>query len=157
MPDYSKAVIYTIRTKDGLYVGSTTNFIQRKHHHNTCIYYEKKRNLYETINKNKGEWDMKPYKEFPCENKLQLNMEEERVRRELNADLNMNSCCGMDMEKHKIRQKKKQENLKIKYKTDPDAKMKKREADKKWRENNKGYQTIYHREYRKKIKDKNKD
>jgi len=182
MPDYSKSIIYTIRTRDSLYVGSTTNFINRKYHHNCCIYQKKNRKLYETINKNNGEWDMKPYKEFPCENKLQLNIEEERIRCELKADLNMNSCI-FSLEKHKIRQKKKQENLKIKYRTDAEAKMKKREADKKyreenkdkikenynnnkearlkcskkWKDANKDRQAEYQREYRKKIKDKNKD
>ena len=93
MPDYSKAVIYTIRTKDGVYVGSTTNFIQRKYNHK-CNIKTNNYKLYKTIRDNDGEWDMKPYKEFPCETKQQLNIEEERIRCELKADLNVQSCYG---------------------------------------------------------------
>ena len=44
---------------------------------------------------------MKPYKEFPCENITQLNIEEERIRCELKADLNMNLCNGFDVERRK--------------------------------------------------------
>ena len=101
MPDYSKSIIYTIRTRDGLYVGSTTNFTKRKYHHKCYIKKKSNRKLYKTICDNDGEWDMKPYKEFPCENITQLNIEEERIRCELKADLNMNLCNGFDMERRK--------------------------------------------------------
>ena len=37
MPDYSKSVIYTIRSKDNIYVGSTVNFRSRKKQHKNCI------------------------------------------------------------------------------------------------------------------------
>jgi hypothetical protein len=102
MPDYSKGLIYTIRTRDGLYVGSTTNFTKRKYQHKNNI---KSRNykLYKTIRENDGEWDMKPFKEFPCETKQQLNIEEERIKCELNANLNTNCCDGWDDEKIKKR------------------------------------------------------
>ncbi len=104
MPDYSKSIIYTIRTRDSLYVGSTTNFTNRKNLHKTYIEI-KDIKLYKTIRDNDGEWDMKPYKEFPCETKQQLNIEEERIRCELKADLNCNSCCGLNVEKDKRRRK----------------------------------------------------
>ena len=95
MPDYSKGVIYTIRTFDSVYVGSTTNFTRRKHEHKSYITNENCKSynlkLYKTIREN-GEWIMKPIKKFPCETKLQLEIEEDQIRRELNADLNMNSC-----------------------------------------------------------------
>jgi hypothetical protein len=115
MPDYSKSIIYTIRTRDGVYVGSTTNFINRKYAHKQNIYdtsdYRSRVKLYNTIRNNNYEWDMKPYKQFPCENKTQLLIEEERVRQELNADLNMNSCYGDDPKKnnpdyHKLKRQK---------------------------------------------------
>ena len=48
---------------------------------------------------------MKPHKEFPCENKTQLAIEEERVRVEMNADLNMQSCFGRDKEAGKEKRK----------------------------------------------------
>jgi len=100
MPDYSKAVIYTIKTGNSIYVGSTVNFRDRKYSHKGYIYNENSkkygRKLYKTIRDNDGEWDMKPHKEFACENKTQLTIEEERIRIELNADLNAQSCHGID-------------------------------------------------------------
>ena len=101
MPDYSKGLIYTIKTGNSIYVGSTTNFTKRKWRHKKNIENDNT-NLYKTIRENDGEWDMKPYKEFSCENKTQLTIEEERVRCELNADLNMKSCYGLDIKKKEI-------------------------------------------------------
>lgn len=100
MPDYSKGLIYTIKTGNSVYVGSTTNFTKRKCRHKQNIKTDNT-NLYKTIRENGGEWDMKPYKEFSCENKTQLIIEEERVRCELNADLNMNQCSGQNVEQYK--------------------------------------------------------
>jgi hypothetical protein len=105
MTDYSKAIIYTIKTGDSVYVGSTTNFRNRKWDHKKILHGENYRNhnlkVYKKIRENDGEWDMKPYKEFPCENKTQLNIEEEKVRVELNADLNTNTCHGFDPDYYK--------------------------------------------------------
>jgi len=102
MPDYSKCVIYTIKTPTGLYVGSTCNFVNRKYHHKIAIHNENAHTynlkLYKNIRENNDEWDMKPYNVFPCENKMQMNIEEERVRRELNADLNMSSCYNTEQD-----------------------------------------------------------
>ena len=96
MPNFSKSIIYTIRTADSVYVGSTTNFTRRKNEHKSNIYNEngKKYNqkIYQKIRENDYEWSMKPYKEFPCESKLQLEIEEERVRCELNNTINTNCC-----------------------------------------------------------------
>ena len=91
MPYYSKGVIYTIRVGDKLYVGSTCAYTNRKYKHK-CDIKDKQLNLYKCIRENNGEWDMKPYKQFPCNNKTELVIDEERVRRELNADLNMYKC-----------------------------------------------------------------
>jgi len=100
MPDYSKCIIYTIRTPTGLYVGSTCNYTHRKYAHKSSIHYEKSKKynfkLYKNIRENNDEWEMKPYSEFPCENKTQMIIEEERVRRELNADLNSRCCHGFN-------------------------------------------------------------
>jgi len=96
MPDYSKCVIYTIRTGEGLYVGSTCNYNQRKYQHKYNINFEEsykyKYKLYETIRANDGAWDMQPYILFPCNSKIEMAIEEERVRKELKADLNIISC-----------------------------------------------------------------
>jgi len=111
MPDYSKAVIYTIKSKDNLYVGSTVNFRSRKYQHKEVLHNEnnKKHNfkIYKTIRENGFEWDMKPYKEFPCENKIQLSIEEERIRQELNADMNSNSCYVFNKKEKILEQHKK--------------------------------------------------
>ena len=105
MVSYKNGLIYTIRTGDSLYVGSTCNFNRRKQSHKGNIYNKNSdkfgRKLYKTIRDNDGEWDMKPHKEFPCENKTQLTIEEERIRIELNADLNVQSCHGIDKNKAK--------------------------------------------------------
>ena len=97
MPSYEDCVIYTIRSGDSLYVGSTCNFTRRKCGHKSDLNNEKSRpynsKVYKTIRENGGEWDMKPYKVFPCKNKMEMNIEEERCRIELNADLNSKSCC----------------------------------------------------------------
>ena len=96
MPDYSKCVIYTIRTGEGLYVGSTCNFVKRKCNHKSHINnkagsgYNNK--LYTTIRENDGAWDIQPHAVFPCNSKIEMNIEEERVRQELKADLNSFSC-----------------------------------------------------------------
>jgi hypothetical protein len=94
MPDFTQGLIYTIRTRNSIYVGSTTNFSDRKRSHKSAIYSETYYDLklYKTIRDNDGEWYMEYYKEYPCENNIQLQIEEERVRCELNADLNMKSC-----------------------------------------------------------------
>ena len=96
MPDYSKCVIYTIRTGEGLYVGSTCNYNNRKYNHKSTINNENSKifnlKLYKTIRENDGAWDMQPHSEYPCNSKIEMNIEEERVRKELKADLNMFSC-----------------------------------------------------------------
>ena len=107
MPDYSKSIIYTIRSKDSIYVGSTTDFANRKYQHKSSIFKNiRNSNLYKTIRDNGYDWDMQPYKLFPCENKLELTIEEERVRQELGADLNM-VCCGSGIDTNDMDYKKK--------------------------------------------------
>jgi len=110
MPDYRKAVIYKIETGDDLYIGSTCNFTKRKYQHNIRINFKDTENhcnnkLYNTIREN-GEWKMTPIKEFPCESKLQLTIEEEKCRKELGATLNSH-CCGTGIEHQDIKQYKK--------------------------------------------------
>ena len=89
---YARALIYTIKTMDGIYVGSTIDFKERvkKHFsdcrcsHHSC--YNSK--LYRSIRKNDGVCTITIHKMFPCDNLKELRIEEERVRRELNANLN---------------------------------------------------------------------
>tara|TARA_R110001592_G_scaffold21589_3_gene86834 strand:+ start:154 stop:573 length:420 start_codon:yes stop_codon:yes gene_type:complete len=120
MPDYSKCVIYTIRTGEGLYVGSSCNFVKRKSGHKQSINNENSkkynRKLYKTIRDNDGAWDMQPHSEYPCNSKTEMNIEEERVRQELKADLNMNSCYGLDIDKQKQTQKEYHKSYALKNK-----------------------------------------
>ena len=90
--DYSKGLIYTIKTNDGLYVGSTCDFNIRKSKHKSKIFNENcnqyNLKLYKNIRENGGEWNMEILHLFPCENKRELEKEEDRVMLELNANLN---------------------------------------------------------------------
>jgi len=106
MPDYSKSVIYTIRSRHNIYVGSTVNFRARKTNHKTLITSENLKiynmKLYNNIRRNDGEWDMQPHSIFPCNSKIELTIEEERIRQLLNADMNMKSCgTGLDKSEYK--------------------------------------------------------
>lgn len=95
--DFSKGLIYSIVCKTDetlIYVGSTTNFTKRKTHHKTACYCENNRchnlQVYVMIRANGGwdNFDMKPVKEYACENNIHLIIEEERIRKEMKANLN---------------------------------------------------------------------
>ena len=94
--DYKKAIIYKITNADEslIYVGSTTDYRNRKNSHKTNCNNENTKDyhyyVYQMIRENGGwnAFEIKPVKEFPCENKIQLVIEEERIRKELNANLN---------------------------------------------------------------------
>jgi len=93
--DYSKSVIYKIQhlEKDELvYVGSTTNFVNRKYVHKSKSNSNKyKQKVYEMIRENGG-WDcfnMIIIKEYSCQTKSELLQEEDYVMRELKTSLNM--------------------------------------------------------------------
>jgi len=138
MPDYSKSIIYTIRSRDSVYVGSTIDFRSRKYQHKCYIYNEKNKNynvkLYKTIRENDGEWDIQPYSKYPCKDILELTIEEERIRQLLKADMNTNSCgTGLtkneykkqynDINKVKIKKVKKQYYQKNKDKLNENMKQ----------------------------------
>jgi predicted GIY-YIG superfamily endonuclease len=111
--DYSKAVIYKIEhmeKPDLLYVGSTTDFIRRKSEHKYICANSNVKNynlkLYQMIRDNDG-WEsfkIMIIKEFPCESKIQLIMEEEKYRKELQTTLN--SCRA-----YRTNDEKKQYNI----------------------------------------------
>ena len=98
--NYQKGVIYTIRSRDSVYVGSTTNFTTRKRGHKSHLHLNTQRKLYQSIIDNDGEWEMKPYQLFPCNSKLELEIQEEKIRQILKADLNTQSCRGFDMKEY---------------------------------------------------------
>ena len=97
MPDYQNGVIYVVNVGEQKYVGSTVDFKSRMRQHRWCINHPDRPGcqlkLYNAIRENDGEWQMEIYKEFPCDSKRELLFEEERVRKELGAELN-EACCG---------------------------------------------------------------
>jgi len=128
MPDYSKSVIYTIRSRHNIYVGSTIDFRSRKKQHKSSLTNENSKSynikLYKTIRQNAGEWDMQPHSIFPCGSKLELSIEEERVRQILKADLNSQTCgTGMTRSEYKKQHNKQyHETHYDKYKDDANEK-----------------------------------
>ena len=95
--DYSKSVIYKIEHVDNpelLYVGSTTDFIRRKSQHkrdcNNIKSKEFNKKLYQMIRCNGGIDNFKciVIKEYICNSKIELLIEEEKHRKELQANLN---------------------------------------------------------------------
>lgn len=88
-PEFSNSVVYTIRSRNNLYVGSTTNYrLRKKQHEQKIIRGDDTSKLYQKIKENNNEWEMKIYRRFQCTNSPQLRMEEEKVRELLKADLN---------------------------------------------------------------------
>ena len=96
--DYSKSFIYKLCSKDTtikeVYIGSSTNFIQRKglHKHSCNNENSPKYNykVYQFI-RDHGGWDnfdMVLIEYFPCENGLELGRQEEHWRQQLSASLN---------------------------------------------------------------------
>jgi len=95
--DYSKTTIYKIQHNDDetlLYVGSTTNFNNRKSHHKCRCNNPKDRchnlKVYKMIRENGG-WDcfsMTKIEDFPCENGRDAEAREDELMRELKANMN---------------------------------------------------------------------
>ena len=87
--DFTNAVVYTIKSRDNIYVGSTTNFqLRKKQHGQKIIRGDENSKLYQQIKANKKEWDMKVYRNVVCTSSQELQKEEEKVRTLLKADLN---------------------------------------------------------------------
>jgi hypothetical protein len=96
--DYSNTIIYKITCKNpgisDLYVGHTTNFVQRKHaHKQSCINVKSsnyKCKLYEVIRNNGGwaNWKMEIINFFDCKNQYEARKKEQEYFLSLNASLN---------------------------------------------------------------------
>tara|TARA_R110000850_G_C9784730_1_gene448730 strand:+ start:137 stop:757 length:621 start_codon:yes stop_codon:yes gene_type:complete len=99
--NYQNNIIYKIQHKtidELIYIGSTTNFAKRKWCHKSKCYNENnieyKTKKYVMIRENGG-WDMFDMvlvKKYPCNDYLEAFAEEERMRRELNANMNTYRC-----------------------------------------------------------------
>ena len=96
--DYSNTIIYTITCKDTsikeLYVGHTTNFVQRKHAHKQSCMNPKSNNhkckLYSIIRENGGwtNWIMEIVHFFKCNDQCEARTKEQEYFILLNATLN---------------------------------------------------------------------
>ena len=96
--DYSNTIIYKITCKDSnvndVYVGHTTNFVQRKHAHKQSCINDKSTNykckLYETIRNNGGwnNWNMEIINFFNCNDHYEARKKEYEYFVLLNATLN---------------------------------------------------------------------
>jgi hypothetical protein len=96
--DYSKGVIYKIISKDlnitDLYIGSTTDFRKRKHHHKSAVKninnkkYDCK--IYQFIRANGGwdNWDMIEIQKYPCKDGNELRKAEREQIEQNKATLN---------------------------------------------------------------------
>ena len=101
--DYSNTIIYKITCKDPLikdiYIGHTTNFVQRKHaHKQSCINVKNhnyKLKLYEVIRANGGwnNWKMEIIDFFNLNDHYEARQKEQEYYVSLNATLNSNEPC----------------------------------------------------------------
>ena len=96
--DYSNTIIYKITCKDtavtDVYVGHTTNFVQRKHGHKQSCINDKHNNhnckLYQVIRENGGwnNWKMEIVNFFDCKDHYEARQKEQEYFDSLKATLN---------------------------------------------------------------------
>jgi len=101
--DYNNTLIYKLCHKEdydnaNIYIGSTTNFTQRKNQHKfACINENAKEHnqkKYQYIRNNEGwnEWNMIEIEKYPCADKNESKAREEYWRTRFNANLNSIRC-----------------------------------------------------------------
>jgi hypothetical protein len=127
--DYSRIVIYCIKCKDDNiieeYIGSTTDFINRKYTHKSSCNNENNKDynfkIYQFIRANGGwnNWLMIELEKYPCNDGNEARKREEEIRVERKASLN--SIKAFITEEHKkkygkIYYEENKEQLKLQYK-----------------------------------------
>jgi len=100
--NYQNSVVYKIVCNNAsihdMYIGSTSNFTQRKYAHKTCCNNPNSKNhnfkVYKCIRALGGwsNWNMIPIMQYPCESKMTLQIKEREVMESYNATLNCNSA-----------------------------------------------------------------
>ena len=97
MPDYAKTIIYKLVNYDYpelVYVGSTTNFTNRKRHHKSNCKNENGKSfnlkLYQMIRDNGGfdRFKMIEVEKYPCKDKREAERREDEVMKILKASMN---------------------------------------------------------------------
>jgi hypothetical protein len=93
--DYSNTIIYKICCKDDtikdLYIGHTTNFIQRKYlHKHSCNNLDNTLKIYNVIRCNEGweNWDMVEIAKYSCKDSTEARIKEQEHYDQLKASLN---------------------------------------------------------------------
>jgi len=125
--DYSKSVIYKIVCNDfditDVYIGSTTNFYNRRHSHLMASIMPHMKNyklpVYQCIRENGGfaNWDMVAIEQLECKNKLELHTRErhyiESLKPSLNRKVPLRSIAEWkEANKEKIKERQKEYNKK---------------------------------------------
>jgi len=162
MPKYENGVIYKLKHNldyDDLniYIGSTTNFKNRKNQHKTACNNEKSRNynssIYKFIRDNGGwvEWVMIPIEVYSCDSKKELEIRERHHIDLLRPTLNKNIPTRTDKEWYEDNKEKILEKIK-EYKEANKEKILEKEKER--YENNKEKKLEKHKEYNKANKEK---
>jgi len=145
MCDYTNACIYKIVLNsiddEDFYIGSTLNFGDRLIKHRTDALHKKTDNkLYTSIRNNDGKFRMCKLYDYPCDNGVELRIEERRAYDLYKPTLNTNKPYTSKEEKnhyqnqYRINNKEKTiENRKIYYQNNKERILKR---DKEYRENN---------------------
>ena len=162
LPNYSRAKIYKIISNqtDDIYIGSTTNFKQRKSgHKGKCNNLNSPKyncNVYKFIRENGGweNWDMVLVEYYSCETKLELEKKEREIIEKLKPTLNKNIPTRTDKEYREDSKEKKAKQSK-KYREENKEKISKRK--KIWCEENKEKIKIYREERKEEIREKKKE
>jgi predicted GIY-YIG superfamily endonuclease len=149
--DYSKSIIYKFCCKDvsikDIYIGSTTNFRQRKRQHKCrCNTQNHQSKLYQFIRENGGfdNWDMIMIEQINCENRLELLRKEREWLEKLGGTLNTEIPSRTQKERIDTNKKEYSKSQKEWYKNNKEIVIKKvkeyRETNKdKIKENKKRY------------------
>ena len=120
--DYSKTQMYKLKHKDdaydeNIYIGHTTNWIQRKGNHKKCCNNENSKEYnaknYQTIRENGGweEWEMIWIEDYPCNNNNEARAREEYLRCNNNAKLNTIRAIRTQEENIQIRKEYREDNI----------------------------------------------
>jgi hypothetical protein len=161
--NYLNSVIYKIEHESKpelLYIGSTTNFIKRKYSHKKGCNKEKDNayniKLYQMMRENGGfnEFKIMVIKNYPCNNKIELLIEEEKHRKEFKAILNTNKAYLTDDEKKEQNKQNKeyQKEYQAEYRQENKEEIK--EYDKEYYEKNKEQIKEKSKEYKANNKEK---
>jgi len=169
--DYSKTTIYKIQHRDNdelLYVGSTTDFTRRKAQHKTACNNTNSKSynikLYKMMRDNGGFdcFNIIVIKDFPCNTKQEVLIEEDRLIREMKAKLN--TIKAFTTPEYRQEQRKKINELYRKQHRDEIAEQQKQcyqrnkdkriEQQKQYYENHKDEIAEYKKQYNELNKDK---